>query len=313
MTTAPASPDPTAAVPDLLHPVRALAGRLIDFRRDLLVMGIVNRTPDSFYDRGRTFELEAAVAAGLRHAQEGADWIDVGGVPFAAGEPLDPRLEAERVVPVIEQLAQQRPGLILSVDTFHASVADACLAAGAHVVNDTTGFWDPELAEVIRERDAHVIVTHSLTGPGGPRTPVPAPHYDDVVAEVREFLARRVDHALERGIAADRLIVDPGHDLHKSTIHSLELTRRLGEITGLGHPTLAAVSNKDFVGESLGLPREQRLEGSLSAAVVCALNGARIFRMHESAPARRALDMAAAILGLREPIQAVHNTGADHG
>lgn len=310
VTAAPSSVPPTPAdgVPALRHPVRSLAGRRIDFRRDLLVMGIVNRTPDSFYDRGRTFGLEAAVAAGERHAQDGADWVDVGGVPFAPGEALDPRVEADRVVPVIEKLAQLRPGLILSVDTFHASVADACLAAGAHVVNDTTGLSDPELADAVRDHDAHVIITHSLTGPDGPRTPVPNPRYDDVVAEVREFLARRIDHALQHGIAADRLIIDPGHDLHKTTVHSLELTRRLGEITSLGHPTLAAVSNKDFVGESLGLPREQRLEGSLAAAVVCALNGARIFRMHEPAQSRRALDMAATILGLREPVEARHNT-----
>lgn len=303
---------PPQGGPPLQHPLRTLAGRRVDFRRELLVMGIVNRTPDSFYDRGRTFGLDDAVAACLHHADEGADWVDIGGVPFAPGDPLDPRVEADRVVPVIEQVAAARPGLILSVDTFHASVAEACLAAGAHAVNDTTGFSDPELAEVIRDHDAHVIVTHSLAGDAGPRTHVARPRYDDVVAQVRDYLRRRIDGALETGIRAERIIADPGHDLNKTTLHSLELTRRLAEITALGHPTLAAVSRKDFVGESLGLPREQRLEGSLSAAVVCALNGARIFRMHDSLPARRALDMAAAIMGLRAPAQAIHNTGADH-
>ncbi|WP_396350888.1 dihydropteroate synthase [Kocuria palustris] len=286
-----------------------LAGRRIDFRTELLVMGIVNTTPDSFYDRGSTVRLDDAVEACRRHAAEGADWVDIGGVPFAPGEPLEPRIEAQRVVPVIERAAEEHPGLILSVDTFHASVADACLAAGAHVVNDTTGFSDPELADVVREHDAHVIVTHSLVGPGGPRTAVPRPHYEDVVAEVRGFLEHRIGGALERGIPEDRILADPGHDLNKTTEHSLELTRRLREITQLGHPTLAAVSHKDFVGEALGLPRDQRLEGSLAAAVLCAAGGARIFRMHEAGPARRALDMAAVVLGLREPAQALHNTG----
>ncbi|NKE10553.1 MULTISPECIES: dihydropteroate synthase [Kocuria] len=286
--------------------------RTVDFRRDLLVMAVVNRTPDSFFDQGRTFALEHAVAAGSRAIRDGADWVDIGGVPFSPGAPLPASEETERVLPAVQALHEAHPQTIISVDTFHASVADACLAAGATVVNDTTGLSDPHMLEVVRERDAHLVITHSLTTtPASTRTVVPRPHYDDVITQVIAFLRARVKDALEAGIAADHLLVDPGHDLNKNTLHSLELTRRLTEVTALGHPTLAAVSNKDFVGESLGLARDQRGEGSLAAAVACALAGARVFRMHDAAASRRALDMAATIMGLREPVELRHNMG-DH-
>lgn len=284
--------------------------RRVDFRTDLLVMAVVNRTPDSFYDRGRTFALGAAVNAGLRAVDEGADWVDIGGVPFSPGEPLPAAAEQERVLPVVEGIRAARPDVIISVDTFHASVADACLAAGADVVNDTTGLSDPDMLSVVREHGAHLVITHSLTSsPASTRTVVPRPTYDDVVADVLRFLTGRVEAALSSGLRTDQLVIDPGHDLNKNTAHSLELTRRFAEIAALGHPALAAVSNKDFVGESLGLPKEERGEGSLVAAAACAFGGARIFRMHDARGSRRALDMAAAVLGLREPIDPQHNMG----
>lgn len=281
---------------------RRIGPREFDFAREVAVMAIVNRTPDSFYDRGSTDSLDAAVAAGRRAIDEGADWIDVGGAKFAPGPPIPVAEEIERVVPVIAALADC--GAVLSVDTFHAEVARAAIAAGAHVVNDTTGFHDPAMAGVVAETGAAVIVTHSLAAP---RTPYPSPRYDDVVADVVAFLRERVAYAEARGVASDRIIVDPGHDLNKHTLDSLELTRRLDEVTALGYPTLVALSNKDFVGESLGRPREQRVEGSIAAAVYCVMRGARIVRVHNVRETVDAMHMIEAIEGWRAPVMLEHN------
>jgi dihydropteroate synthase len=205
-------------------------------------------------------------------------------------------------VPVIEAL--RGSGAVISVDTFHPEVARASLAAGAHVINDTTGVHDPAMADVVAESDATLVITHSLAPP---RTPWPTPTYQDVVDEVAAFLRERVELALRRGVRADRIIVDPGHDLNKNTYHSLELTRRLGEITALGYPTLVAVSNKDFIGETLDRERGERVEGSLAAAVYSILQGARIVRMHNVRAAVDAVRMTEAIMGFREPAYTRHN------
>lgn len=282
----------------------------MDFSTELLVMAVVNRTPDSFFDRGSTFDLDRAISAALHAVDSGADWVDIGGVPFAPGAPLPPAEETERVLPVIQALHAQHPSVIISVDTFHACVADSALAAGATVVNDTTGISDPEMVDVICDHNGHVVITHSqTTQPGRARTTVPRPQYGDVVTEVKKFLQERVDYAQDQGIPGEKILIDPGHDLNKNTLHSLELTRRFSEIAELGYPTLAAVSNKDFVGESLGAPKNERTEGSLAAAVTCALAGARVFRMHDARVARRALDMTAAIMGIKEPVELAHNMG----
>ncbi len=265
-------------------------------------MAIINRTPDSFYDRGRTDALDAAVAAAHRAIAEGADWIDVGGAKFAPGRAIPVAEEIDRVVPVVAALADS--GAVISVDTFHPEVARAAIAAGAHVVNDTTGLHDPAMADVVAEAGAAIIVTHSLAKP---RTPYPSPQYVDVVGEVTAFLRERVALAEARGVASDRIIVDPGHDLNKHTLHSLELTRRLGEIIALGYPTLVALSNKDFVGESLGRPRELRVEGSIAAAVYCVLQGARIVRVHNVRETVDAVRMISVIEGRRPPVFLEHN------
>ncbi|QTX06302.1 dihydropteroate synthase [Agromyces archimandritae] len=267
-------------------------------------MAIVNRTPDSFYDRGATFALDAAVAQAERAIAEGADIIDVGGAKFAPGPPIPVGEEIDRVVPVVERLAGA--GAAISVDTFHPAVARAALEAGASIINDTTGIHDPEMADVVAGHDAGIVVTHSLAAP---RTVYPRPAYGDVVAEVRAFLAERVALALAHGVAPERIIVDPGHDLNKNTRHSLELTRRLGEIASLGHPTLVALSNKDFIGESLGREREDRLPGSLAAAVYCVMRGARIVRVHNVRETVDAMRMIEAIEGWREPAYLRHNMG----
>lgn len=266
-------------------------------------MAIVNRTPDSFFDQGATFALDRAVEAALAAAAAGADWVDIGGAKFAPGPEIPAAEELDRVLPVVEAVAAASD-VVISVDTFRADVAAACIAAGAHVVNDTTGLSDPELAAAVAGTDASLVLTHSLAAP---RTAHPSPRYDDVVTEVRAYLDDRVQRAVAAGIGEERLFVDPGHDLNKNTVHSLELTRRMAEITAIGLPTLAAVSNKDFVGETLGAPREARLEGSLVAATVCAMLGARVVRMHDVPASVAAMRMLEGVLGMREPEWAVHN------
>jgi dihydropteroate synthase len=277
--------------------LRTFGRRTFDFDRQVAVMAVVNRTPDSFFDRGATFELDAAVAAGERALAEGADWLDVGGVKAGPGPHVSEAEELQRVLPVVAAL-RSRTDAVISVDTFRAGVARRALAAGADVVNDPSGLRDPAVAEAAAEAGAGLVVMH--TG-GPPRTRPHRPAYLDVVAEVGAFLADRAAVARQRGVAAERLIVDPGHDFHKNTFHSLELTRRLEELAGLGYPLLVAMSNKDFVGEALDLPLDERLEGSLAAAVVAVLKGASIVRVHQVRATVRAVRMTEAILGRRRP------------
>lgn len=266
-------------------------------------MAVVNRTPDSFYDRGRTDALEPAVAASVAAAEAGAEWVDIGGVKFAPGPEVPTDEELERVVPVVAAV-HAATDVVISVDTFRADVAAAAIAAGASVINDTTGLADPRMAAVVANSDATLVVTHSLAAP---RQPWPSPKYGDVVGEVGTFLEERVARALAAGVSEERIVIDPGHDLNKNTLHSLELTRRLPEIAALGWPLLVAVSNKDFVGESLGRDRHERVPGTLAAAVACALGGARILRMHNVTEAVDAARMTEAILGWREPVELRHN------
>ena len=277
--------------------LRTYGRRTFDFSRQVAVMAIVNRTPDSFYDRGATFGFDAAVAAAERALAEGADWLDVGGVKAGPGPPVSEAEELERLVPLIEAV-RGRTDAVISVDTFRPRVARRALAAGADVVNDPSGLRDPQVAEAAAEAGAGLVVMH--TG-GPPRTRPHRPAYADVVAEVRAFLADRVALARQRGVPAERLIVDPGHDFHKNTFHSLELTRRLGELADLGHPLLVACSNKDFIGETLDVPLDQRLEGSLAAAAFSVVAGASIVRAHEVQATVRVVRMTEAILGRRPP------------
>jgi dihydropteroate synthase len=277
--------------------LRTFGRRTFDFGRRVAVMAIVNRTPDSFYDQGATFGFEAAVAAGERALAEGADWLDVGGVKAGPGPEVTEAEELDRVLPLVEAL-RGRTDAVISVDTFRSEVARRALAAGADVVNDPSGLRDPELAEAAAEAGAGLVVMHTA---GPPRTRPHRPAYADVVAEVRAFLLDRAALARQRGVADERLILDPGHDFHKNTFHSLELTRRLAELTGLGYPLLVAFSNKDFVGETLDLPVDQRLEGSLAAAAFAVAAGASIIRVHDVRPTVRVVRMTETILGHRPP------------
>ncbi|MBO3752467.1 dihydropteroate synthase [Streptosporangiaceae bacterium NEAU-GS5] len=284
--------------------IRTFGARTFDFSRQVAIMAIVNRTPDSFHDRGRTFGLDAAVEAMLRAVDQGADWLDIGGMPFGPDGPLvDAAEEAERVVPVIQKVRTMTDAVI-SVDTHRAEVAREALAAGADVVNDTNGVRDAGLATAVAEAGAGLVVTHSLVGP---RVRHPRPTYEDVTAEVVAFLRDRVAFARAAGVAPEKIIIDPGHDLNKNTLHSLELTRRLGDLADIGYPLLVALSNKDFIGETLDRPQAQRLEGSLAAAVFSILRGARIVRVHDVRETVAAVRMTEAMLGWRDPAYLRHN------
>lgn len=305
MEQTPVHPGSPQFVPHLLHARHTFGQRVLDFDRQIALMAIINRTPDSFYDGGRTFALQAAVDASLQAVSDGADWVDIGGAPFAPGPAIPAAEEADRILPVI-QAVRDASDVVISADTFLPEVAEQAIKAGANVVNDTTGLRNRDLAAVVAETGAHVIITHSLAEP---RTVLGRPAYTDVVTEVADFLVRQVELAVMLGISEDRILVDPGHDLNKNTLHSLDITRRFAEIAGLGYPTLAAVSNKDFIGETLNLPKPERVEGSIAAAVMCALGGARILRMHNVAAARSAINVVEAAMGWRQPAYLRHNMG----
>ncbi|WP_460459211.1 dihydropteroate synthase [Angustibacter peucedani] len=267
-------------------------------------MAIVNRTRDSFYDNGSTFDFEPALGAVRSAVDAGADWVDIGGVPFSPiAQQVSPEEEAERVVPLVEA-TRQVTDAVISVDTFRPLVAQAALAAGADAINDTSGLRDPHMADVAAAEGGVLVVCHSKAAP---LTPLPSPRYDDVVDEVRSLLVDRVGVALAHGVPAERLVVDPGHDLNKNTRHSLELTRRLDELAVLGYPLLAAVSNKDFIQETLGQPKEAIGAGTTAAHVLCVLQGARILRVHDVAAAVQAVRFTEAVLGWRDPAREAHN------
>ena len=291
-------------LPPLRDPVRTIGRRTFDFSRQIIVMGIVNRTPDSFFDEGRTYDLDQAVTAALAADLAGAGWVDIGGVPFSPdAQMVSEAEEIDRVVPVVAAVAGASD-IVISVDTFRPEVAARSLAAGASVINDTTGLQDRDLAAVVAARQASVVITHSKAQP---RQHFRRPQYDDIAAEIKNFLIDRVQRAVDAGVPENKIIVDPGHDLNKNTQHSLELTRRLTEIADIGLPLLAAVSNKDFVGEATGSSKADRLAPTIAAATACALSGARILRMHDVAQAVAAAQMIEAILGFRSPAFLQHN------
>lgn len=283
---------------------RTIGSRTFDFARRTAVMAVINRTPDSFFDKGATFALDAAVAQALRAVEEGADWVDVGGLPFSPDTPdVSVTEELDRVLPVVEAI-RAGSDVVISVDTYRPEVAQAVLDGGADVINDVMGLRVPGLGEVVAGADATIVIAHSV---GQPHRHHRRPQYDDVVAEVVAYLIERVEHARSLGIAEDRIVIDPGHDLNKNTLHTLELTRRFDEISSLGFPALAAVSNKDFIGETLDREKRDRVAGSLASAVTCILLGARIVRMHNVPEAVDATRMTEAILGLRAPAYTRHN------
>ena len=268
----------------------------------LVVMAIVNRTPDSFYDRGATYAMDAALARVDQVVAEGADMVDVGGVKAAPGEAVDAAEEIRRTVDLVAAIRAAHPTLPISIDTWRAEVAKEVLTAGADVVNDAWGGVDPDLAGVAAAAGAGIVCTHAGGLP--PRTRPHRVQYDDVVADIVARTTALADAAVAAGVDRERVLIDPGHDFGKNTRHSLEATRRLGELVDTGWPVLVALSNKDFVGEALDLPTDQRLEGTLAATAVAAWLGARVFRAHQVKETRRVLDMVASIKGDRPPAAA---------
>jgi dihydropteroate synthase len=280
-------------------PVLDLPRRRIELATRFAVMGIVNVTPDSFYDRGATATLERALERARLLVAEGADIIDVGGVKGGPGTEVTVTEELDRVVPFVEAFRAEHPDVLLSVDTFRAPVADAGCAAGADVVNDVTGLHDPEVLDVVVAHGAGYVAMHHG---GEPRTrPYRRSYYPDVTAAVVAHCRELAGRFVAAGVPAGRVLVDPGHDFQKTTAHSLELSRRLPELAALGHPVLVALSNKDFVGETLDAPIDARVDGSLAATVFSVLRGAHVVRVHEVARTVDVLRMTEALLGWRRP------------
>lgn len=268
-----------------------------------LMMAIVNRTPDSFYDRGATWDKDLAHQRVAAVVAEGAEIVDIGGIKAAPGAEIGPAEEKARVVDFVAQVRASYPDLVISVDTWRAEVGRAACEAGADVLNDAWGGADPELVDVAAEFGAGLVCTH--TGGVTPRTRPFRIEYDDVVAAAITDTVAYAERAVAAGVARESVVIDPAHDFGKNTFHSLEITRRLGEMVETGWPVLVSLSNKDFVGETLDLPVGERLTGTLAATAVCAMAGARIYRVHEVAETRQVVDMVSSIVGRRPPRRAI--------
>jgi dihydropteroate synthase len=271
--------------------------------RQRLVMAIVNRTPDSFYDRGSTWDEAVAMDRVHQVIAESADIVDIGGVPAAPGSVVDVAEEIRRTVPFVAAVRSAYPDMVISVDTWRHETARELCAAGADLINDTWGGWDQRLAEVAAEHGAGLVCSHAGGLP--PRTRPHRVAYDDVVADVLSRTLAAASRAVSAGVEPTRVLLDPAHDFGKNTWHSLEVTRRLGELVATGWPVLVSLSNKDFVGETLDAAISERVTGTLATTAVSAWLGARVFRAHQVHETRQVLDMVSAILGELPPARAV--------
>ncbi len=263
------------------------------------VMAIVNRTPDSFYDRGATYAFEAALERVDMVVAQGARIVDVGGVKAGPGDAVDVAEELRRVLPFVAAVRERHPDVAISVDTWRADVAREVVPAGADLLNDTWSGADPALAEVAAETGVGLVCSH--VGPLAPRSRPHRVAYDDVVADVRDRVVALAERAVALGVRPDGVLVDPTHDFGKNTYHSLALSRHLDVLVATGYPVLVSLSNKDFVGETLERPVGGRLTGTLAATAVARWLGARVVRAHEVRPTLEVLDMVAAIRGDRPP------------
>ncbi len=272
-----------------------LGGRRFDISERALVMGIANRTPDSFYDKGSYFAFDAFLSHCERLVAEGAEIIDIGGVKAGAGPEVSEEEELERVVPAVAAVAS-RFDVAVSVDTWKAAVAAACFAEGAVVGNDISGFSDPGYLPAAAAAGASVVATHIRLAP---RVPDPEASYEDVVATVAARLADLGQRAESAGIPAARVVVDAGLDLGKTTAHSLALLGASSRLAALGYPLLLSASNKTFLGELLDLPVDRRRDASLAAAALGIAGGCRILRVHDVAGTVRVREMLAFILAER--------------
>jgi dihydropteroate synthase len=266
-------------------------------------MAIVNRTPDSFYQPGVTWDQAAAMDRVHAVVADGADIVDVGGVPARPGDEVDVREEVRRTVPFIAAIREAYPDLVISVDTWRHEVGREACAAGADLLNDSWGGWDTRLAEVAAEFGAGVVCSHAGHLP--PRTRPFRVAYPDVVEDVLTGTFALAARAVQVGVEEERILIDPAHDFGKNTWHSLEITRRLGELVATGWPVLVSLSNKDFVGETLDVVVDERLAGTLGTTAVSAWLGARVFRAHNVRETRHVLSMVSAIRGDTPPARAV--------
>ena len=266
---------------------------------ETVVMAIINRTPDSFFDKGATFADDAALDAVDRAVAEGAGIIDIGGVKAGPGVEVDADEEIRRTASFVAAV-RARHDVVISVDTWRAEVGRVVCGEGADLLNDAWGGYDPALAEVAAEFGVGLVCTH--TGGATPRTRPHRVEYDDVMADVLARTVAEAERAAALGVPREGILIDPGHDFGKSTRHSLEATRRLPEMVATGWPVLVSLSRKDFVGEALDVPAPvDRLTGTLATTAISAWLGARVYRAHDVAATRATLDMVAAIAGTRPP------------
>jgi dihydropteroate synthase len=266
---------------------------------ELVIMAIVNRTPDSFYDQGSTFSSAAALEAVDRAVAEGAAIVDIGGVKAGPGDSVDADEEIRRTASFVAAVRTRHPDTVISVDTWRHEVGAAACESGADLINDAWGGVDPLLLDVAATYSVGYVCTHA--GGQQPRTRPHRVTYDDVVADILDRTVGLAERAELAGVAKDAILVDPGHDFGKNTRHSLEATRRLGELVSTGWPVLVSLSNKDFVGETLERPVGDRLVGTLATTAISAWLGARVYRVHNVAETRQTLDMVASIRGTRPP------------
>lgn len=262
-------------------------------------MAIVNRTPDSFYDKGASFSDHAAMGRVEAAIEAGAHIIDIGGVKAGPGETVDAAEEIRRTASFVEAVRTAFPDVIISVDTWRAEVGRIACSEGADLLNDAWGAWDPELAEVAAEFGVGLVCTH--TGGAAPRTRPHRVAYDDVVDDAVWSTVRQAQRAVDLGVPRESILIDPGHDFGKNSYHSLQLTRSLGDMVATGWPVLVSLSNKDFVGEALDKPVDERLIGTLATTSISAWLGARVFRVHNISETQQTLDMVSVIRGDKAP------------
>ncbi|HXV80907.1 MAG TPA: dihydropteroate synthase [Candidatus Binatia bacterium] len=266
---------------------------ILDARRRTLLMGVINVTPDSFYDGGKRLDPGKAVADGLEMVEAGADVIDVGGESTRPGaNAVSLPEELERVLPVIRGLRRSL-NVPVSIDTYKAEVARMALMEGADLVNDISALrFDPQMALLVAAEKVPVVLMHMQ---GTPQTMQAEPRYHDVLGEVRDFLTSRVQFAVDAGVERERIIIDPGIGFGKTLDHNLTLLRGLPALAAVGQPLLVGVSRKTFIGKILGVEPQERLEGSLAAAIAAVFGGAHILRVHDVKETRRAIRVADAI------------------
>lgn len=266
-----------------------------DITHRAIVMGILNRTPDSFFDGGQYFPFDQFVVKAQQLVDEGADFLDVGGVKAGPGPEVGTEEELDRVVPAIEALTR-RFDLPISVDTWNPVVLDASLSAGAVVANDISGFASPDYLPICARHQASVVATHIRLGP---RIADPEPQYEDVAVDVRRFLADRAQRAIDAGIPRERIMVDDGLDLGKTEPQSLELLRTSDQLAALGFAAFLSASNKRFLGDLVGTEVSDRADANVAAHTVGIGLGCRVLRSHDVVAARRVADTMAAILEAR--------------